>query len=76
MVLSSVSPERWLMTRGHAGAVGQFDGFERLRQGADLVDLDQDRVAGAFGDAAAQALGVGDEQIVADELDASCQGRR
>ena len=38
------------------------------RQGADLVDLDQDRVAGALGDALRQALRVGDEEIVAHDL--------
>ena len=35
---------------------------------ADLVDLDQDRVGDALLDALLQALGVGDEEIVADEL--------
>ena len=53
-----------------AGAVGHIDGGERLGQRADLVDLDQDRVGGAFLDAAAEALDVGDEQVVADELQA------
>jgi hypothetical protein len=41
---------------------------EGLGERADLVDLDQDRVGDALVDAAGQALGVGDEQVVADEL--------
>ena len=45
-----------------------LDGVERLGQRADLVDLDQDRIGDALPDAVAQPLGVGDEQIVADEL--------
>ena len=45
------------------------DGFHRLGQRADLVDLDQDGVGEAVLDALGQALGVGDEEIVADELD-------
>ena len=44
-------------------------GVQRLGQGADLVDLDQDRVGDAALDALGQDLRVGDEQVVADELD-------
>ena len=62
--------------RGEAGAVGDFHRLQRLGQGADLVDLDQDGVGGAGRDAAAQALRVGDEQIVADELDFAAQACR
>src|SRR5581483_8093278 len=54
-------------------AAGEFDGVERLGQGADLVDLDEDAVTGSLADAVLQALGVGDEQIVADELDLVAQ---
>jgi hypothetical protein len=57
---------------GVAGAVRHIDRGERLRQRADLVDLDQDRVADALLDAVAQPLDIGDEQIVADEL-AACR---
>ena len=53
---------------GVAVAFGQVDRFERLGQRADLVDLDQDRVGTALFDAGGQAFGVGDEQVVADEL--------
>ena len=42
---------------------------ERLRQGPDLVDLDEDRVGDAQVDAALQTLDVRDEQVVADELE-------
>ena len=52
-----------------AGLAGDADRLEGLGQGADLVDLDQDRVADAELDAAPQPLGVGDEEVVADQLD-------
>src|SRR6476620_2424998 len=51
-----------------AVAVGQVDRVEGFGERADLVDLDQQRVRGAGGDAAAEPLGVGDEQVVADDL--------
>ena len=51
-----------------AGLLGGFDGLERLGERADLVDLDQDRVGGAQLDALLEALGVGDEQVVAHQL--------
>src|SRR5690606_16332194 len=49
--------------------VGHGDGLEGFGQGADLVDLDQDRVGGAAVDAFLEDLRVGDEQVVADQLD-------
>ena len=64
---------------GLAGAVGhhrlvavvvrQGDGLEGLRQGADLVDLDQQGVGCVLLDALGQAGRVGDEEVVADQLD-------
>ena len=54
---------------GVAEAAGQFDGFEGLGDGADLVDLDQDGVGDLLLDSLLEALGVGDEEVVADELD-------
>ncbi|OEI69359.1 phosphopyruvate hydratase [Curtobacterium sp. ER1/6] len=54
--------------RGHAVALRQGDGVERLGQRADLVHLDQDRVAGLLVDAPLQTLRVRDVQVVADEL--------
>jgi hypothetical protein len=42
--------------------------LQRLGQRADLVDLHQDRVGDALLDAVGEALRVGDEQIVADQL--------
>ena len=48
---------------------GQLDGVEGLAQRADLVDLDQHAVGDLTIDAHLQPRGVGDEQIVADELD-------
>ena len=54
--------------RAVARLAGHPDRLEGLGQGADLVDLDEDRVGDAGLDPAAQALGVGDEEVVADEL--------
>ena len=48
--------------------VREVDGVEGLGQRADLVDLHQQRVGRAELDAAAEPLGVGDEQVVADDL--------
>ena len=76
MVVSSVSPERWLITDGVAGALGHLDRGEGLGQRADLVDLDQDRVGDALVDAFLQDLGVGDEQVVADQLHLARRGAR
>ncbi len=53
--------------------MGDFDGFQRFAQRADLVDFDEDGVGRAFRDATAQAFGVGDEDIVADDLDGLAQ---
>jgi len=56
--------------RGVAGAMGVGDGLQRLGQGADLVDLDQDRIGDAPLGPDRQPPGVGDEDVVADQLDA------
>ena len=48
--------------------MGQLDRLERLGERADLVDLDEDGVGDPALDALLQALHVGDEQVVADEL--------
>ena len=53
---------------GVTGLLGGLDGLERLGERADLVDLDQDRVGGTQLNALLEALGVGDEQVVAYEL--------
>ena len=45
-----------------------LDRLERFAQRADLVDLDQDRVADTALDPAGETLGVGDEQIIADGI--------
>ena len=58
---------------GPAGAMGHLDGFEGFGQGADLVDLDQDAVGAALGDALGEAFGVGDVEVVADDLDLAAQ---
>ena len=54
---------------GVTGAFGHLNGFQRLGQGADLVDLDQDGVGNPFFNAFFEDFAVGDEQIVADDLD-------
>ena len=53
---------------GVTSLLGGLDGLERLGECADLVDLDQDRVGGAQLDTLLEALGVGDEQVVAHQL--------
>ncbi len=52
------------------GALRHLDGLQRLREGADLVELDQDRVGDALLDPLGEAFGVGHEEIIADELNA------
>src|SRR5277367_488119 len=49
-------------------AVGRIHGVKSLAQGANLVDLYEDRIADMLGDAFFQARRIGDEDIVADEL--------
>ena len=46
-----------------------MDSLHGLGNGADLVELDQDRVGASFGDAAGDEPDVGDVKIVADDLD-------
>src|SRR5690606_14567102 len=50
--------------RGVAGGLGHLDGFQGLGQRADLVELDQDRVADALLDTFLEDAGVGHEQVV------------
>src|SRR5882757_3300453 len=47
----------------------KFDSVDRFGDAADLIELDENRVGNAFVNATREALGVGDEKIVADELD-------
>ena len=58
---------------GVTGLVRHLDGLQRLGNRADLVQLDEDRVAAAQANALGQALGVRDEQVVADQLDLAAQ---
>ncbi len=57
-----------------AGLLSHLDGVEGFGDGADLVDLDENRVGGAHLDALGQTLGVGDEEVVANDLDLLAQG--
>src|SRR5690606_20956945 len=61
--------------RGIAGRVRHGDGLQRLAQGADLVDLDEDGVADAALDTLPEDPRVGDEQVVADQLHLVAQAR-
>ena len=64
--------------RGFAGTVGdhggeavlggQLDGVKGFGDGTDLVQLDQQGVGGAELDALGQTCRVGDQQVIADEL--------
>ena len=56
--------------------MGHLHGVERFGEGADLVELHQDRVGGLFLNPAREPLDVGHEQIVADELHAFTQALR
>ena len=51
-----------------AGLAGELDGLDRFGDRANLIELDEDGVGDAFVDAAGEALGVGDEDVVAHEL--------
>src|ERR1700689_1504420 len=54
---------------GVSGVPADGHGLERLGHGADLVDLDQRGIGDAGRDGRADDFGVGDEDVVADELD-------
>mmetsp|Transcript_12165 Transcript_12165/g.36664 ORF Transcript_12165/g.36664 Transcript_12165/m.36664 type:complete len:247 (+) Transcript_12165:149-889(+) len=64
---------------GFAGAVGshdapavglgELDGVDGLRESADLVDFEEERVAGVVGDGALDAFGIRHREVVADDLD-------
>src|SRR5271168_1579982 len=53
---------------GVIGFAGHFDGFDGFADGADLIELDEDGVADAFGDAAGENFRIGDEDVVAYQL--------
>src|SRR5512133_2996803 len=53
---------------GVTRALGHLDAGKGLGQGADLVDLDQDRVGNALVDAFLENFGVGDKQVVTHDL--------
>ena len=62
--------------RGVAGALRGLHGLEGLGEGANLVDLHEQRVCRAQLDAATQAGGVGDKEVVANQLHARAKARR
>src|ERR1035441_3392141 len=61
----------------HYGCVAvtaaQVEGFQGLGDRPNLVELDEDGVAHALFNAALPALDVGDENVVAHQLDAAAQ---
>ena len=58
---------------GVAGPLGHFNGRKGFGQGADLIDLDEDRVGDVLVDALLEDLGVGHKQIVTHQLDLLAQ---
>ncbi len=56
-----------------AGCAGQRSGLGGLGQGADLVHFEQERVGGACAHRPPDALGVGAEQVVAEDQGAAGQ---
>lgn len=52
-----------------ASLLSHPNGFNSLTKGADLVGLNQDSVGGLFVDGALKKFGVGNEQIIANQLD-------
>ena len=69
IVVSSVSPERWLIMQRKPLRWARSTASRVSVSDADLVHLDQQRVRRPLVDAALQPLDVGDEQVVADDLD-------
>src|SRR5580692_3879490 len=59
--------------RGVSCFARHFESFDGFAYGSDLIQFDQNRVADAFGNAAGEYLWIGDEDVVAHELDFSAQ---
>lgn len=53
---------------------GERDGVEGFGEGTDLIEFDQDGIGGLRFDALLETAGIGDKEIVADELDAITEG--
>ena len=54
---------------GIAGVLGHLDRIDGFGEGANLVQFDENGVGGAEIDALLNVLGIGDEEVIADELD-------
>src|SRR5262245_56336528 len=54
-------------------ALGQLNGVQRFAERADLVHLDENAVPGLLVDASLQPLDIGNEQVVANQLDLAAQ---
>ena len=74
MVVSSLSPERWLTMTLYPALEGDSSAASmRLGDRPDLVDLQQEwRSRPRHGTASAQRLRVGDEEVVAHDLQLAC----
>src|SRR5580658_6458762 len=59
--------------RGVAVTAAQVDSLKGFGNSADLVDLDENRIAYAFLNATLQALYIGDENVIAHQLDAAAE---
>ena len=54
---------------GEAVLFGEVDGADCFGEGADLVDFDEDRVAGFFVDSFLEEFWICDEEVIADDLE-------
>ena len=71
--MSSVSPERCGDNRPVSGVARHLYRIKRFGDGADLIELDEQRVADVVSDAALQNLGIRHEHVVSHELDAGAE---
>ena len=51
-----------------AGSMRQFHRIQRFAQGPDLIDFNEDRIGCSLRYAIRQTLGVGDKQVISDQL--------
>ena len=68
MVVSSVSPERWLITTPQPASLRHLHGVQRFGYRPNLVQLDEHGIAGIHRDALADEFGIRGVQVIAHEL--------
>jgi hypothetical protein len=59
-----------------SGIVAQPDRLQRLGQGADLVEFDEAAVASLSFNSLSNAMRIGGQQVITDDLAAAAQARR